>query len=80
MDTRTQVVALNVLDVNGPRFFELPYYGGMWYIWNAFFMTFIWLVSNSLMLFIIILVWWNVRSNQGLPPIIYRYMQKYRGW
>eukprot|EP00198_Chlamydomonas_reinhardtii_P006927 XP_001696263.1 predicted protein [Chlamydomonas reinhardtii] len=75
-----QVVALNVLDVNGPRFFELPYYGGMWYIWNAFFMTFIWLVSNSLMLFIIILVWWNVRSNQGLPPIIYRYMQKYRGW
>ncbi|KAG2435546.1 hypothetical protein HYH02_011840 [Chlamydomonas schloesseri] len=75
-----QAVSLKVLDVNGPRYFELPYYGGMWYIWNAFFMAFIWLVSNSLMLFIIILVWWNIRSNKGLPPIIYRYMQKYRGW
>ena len=23
---------------------------------------------------------WNVRSNQGLPPIVYRYMRKFRGW
>ncbi len=23
---------------------------------------------------------WNVRSNRGLPPIVYRYMKKFRGW
>ncbi|KAG2502163.1 hypothetical protein HYH03_000650 [Edaphochlamys debaryana] len=75
-----QLVTVAVKDVGANQYFELPFYGGMWYIWNAFLMAFFWLVSNSLMLFIIILVWWNVRSNKGLPPIIYRYMQKYRGW
>ncbi|EFJ52914.1 hypothetical protein VOLCADRAFT_86385 [Volvox carteri f. nagariensis] len=75
-----QVVTVNVLDVAAPRSFALPAYGGMYYIFGAFGMAFIWLVSNSLILFIIILVWWNIRSNKGLPPIIYRYMKKYRGW
>ncbi|GLC41035.1 hypothetical protein PLESTB_000950200 [Pleodorina starrii] len=75
-----QVVTVDVRDVAAPRTFALPSYGGMYYIFGAFVMAFIWLVSNSLILFIIILVWWNVRSNKGLPPVTYRYMKKYRGW
>lgn len=23
---------------------------------------------------------WNVRSNRGKPPLVYRYMRRYRGW
>jgi hypothetical protein len=23
---------------------------------------------------------WNVRDNHGLPPFLYRWMKKYRGW
>lgn len=75
-----QYVGITVRDTAYPRLIELFFYGGMWYIWLAFLMAFIWLVSNSLMLFVIILVWWNVRSNKGLPPLVYRYMRKYRGW
>ncbi|GIL85566.1 hypothetical protein Vretimale_13330 [Volvox reticuliferus] len=75
-----QMVTVDVRDVAAPRSFALPSYGGMYYIFCAFGMAFIWMVSNGLILFIIILVWWNIRSNKGLPPIIYRYMKKYRGW
>ncbi|GFR43236.1 hypothetical protein Agub_g4295, partial [Astrephomene gubernaculifera] len=75
-----QDVNISIVDVASPHEIALPLYGGMWYIFNAFIMAFIWLVSTSLMLFVIILVWWNVRSNKGLPPFIYRYMRKYRGW
>ncbi|KXZ48159.1 hypothetical protein GPECTOR_30g255 [Gonium pectorale] len=75
-----QTVKVGIRDVGGPRRIALPSYGGMWYIFNAFCMACIWLFSNSLILFVIILVWWNIRSNKGLPPIIYRYMKRYRGW
>lgn len=75
-----QNMTIDVYDLNAPRNFQLPPYGGMFYIFGAIGCGGVWMFSNGLILFVIILVWWNIRSNKGLPPIIYRYMQKYRGW
>lgn len=62
-------MGITVRDTAYPRLIELFFYGGMWYIWLAFLMAFIWLVSNSLMLFVIILVWVSPASRPCTVPL-----------
>lgn len=52
-----QFVSINFLDEAGPRLFQLPPYGGMWYIMLAFGPAGIWLFGTGLILLITILVW-----------------------
>lgn len=47
--------------------FALPAYGGMYYIFGAFVMAFIWMFSNGLILFIIILVWVSQPQHFTMP-------------
>lgn len=74
-------VGLVVRDVSAPEYIALPPYGGMWYIVFCFLCAAIWTWGLGIwILFGIPLIWWNVRSNAGKPPLVYRYMRRYRGW
>jgi len=74
-------IGLTMRDVSAPTAVATPPYGGMWYIVFTFGMAAIWIWATGLFIvFALPLIWWNVRSNKGKPPVIYRYMKKYRGW
>mmetsp|Transcript_19667 Transcript_19667/g.33971 ORF Transcript_19667/g.33971 Transcript_19667/m.33971 type:complete len:244 (-) Transcript_19667:4-735(-) len=79
-DFNTQV-NITVYDLAGPQQLALPFYGGMWYIVMCFAMGAVWAFSlGPFLVFALPLIWWNVRSNAGMPPYVYRWMKKYRGW
>ena len=66
-----QNMTINVYDLNAPRSFQLPPYGGMWYIFGAIGCGGVWMFSNGLILFVIILVWVRLRGRrraQGMQP------------
>ncbi|MEW5303769.1 MAG: hypothetical protein WDW36_006428 [Sanguina aurantia] len=75
-----RVLNVTVRDVAAPGPVALPSYEGLIFIFVALGMGFVWLVSISFLVCVQPLIWWNVRKNRGLPPIVYRYMAKYRGW
>jgi hypothetical protein len=60
-----QSVGVSVVDLAYPRWFQLPDYGGLYYIWVALVMGFLWMWSNGLILFVIVLVWVRRRRMGG---------------